>query len=715
MSGKQSTSAGKRSEQDRRLQELVIEENQRLDRFIRNLHLKFALSHYRPEELYDHICRSAAEYFGSDCAMLHLKEHYLSDEHVPAASERLVLVGATGAWARVLHPLHFRRKPRIYYDLPANGEPGDFTSYLCNLKMPEVFPHREAFEQARAQYSSGRPRPEDRADERPEERDPDLAPHQVAWPQQNLHHTCRNIAGAPLRRQSLLATTSKWAAGVLKVENRAPRRHGGYKAGAYDELYLRDLWSLLALRPYVRDLATSPDPYEPLGNNYSWNRYFAEIPATNRHFQNLLDWLSERKKQHCPEFEVKESIKRFARRLGELLDFVAEAEALFQNLDYVRQLAQNLSDHQPGFYEPSLFNVGNLLSACWSTECDGEFSEKVCRLLLDELHNPKRWVDQAVEALFANQGGSLPEPRRWLAKKELGLNVESAVDKLFDLFQSLAVGLNGIELPGDLAPGVDTEARYMIRLATDTVRLIGKDKEVSGITRLANFSAHAAMFVHTFNETKEQVRLMYVGQHVMQVLDQQLLQRARHLGVPASPDDLALLHLDSFGLTCLAQLKVVADEVLEALAYELERRLAREQPCEPKIALSPLNLEGFLLALCEAAREAAQVQSPLPIPINLLQARIVLPPGDYQAITKGLAEDMFTSALYKSASSPSVDHPWAILVYPRSKDLELTVLRPTDPLAYQNPSWLLELLYQMRVMHNCLCVVTAGQCGDERR
>ncbi len=124
---------------------------------------------------------------------------------------------------------------------------------------------------------------------------------------------------------------------------------------------------------------------------------------------------------------------------------------------------------------------------------------------------------------------------------------------------------------------------------------------------LAESSSEAAMYSHTFSPTnhKDRVRLMYVANHVMQVLDQQLLRDARRMGISAGSDDIVFLKLSPFHLSCLCHIKAAADEVMEWLAYEVYAHAASRGE-EVETTCLPFKLTDFLQYHRDIARQDAQ-------------------------------------------------------------------------------------------------------------
>src|SRR5688572_30715765 len=101
------------------LREFVFDENERLNRLIRNLYIKFRLDRYPAAELYDHICREVAQYFHADACSLLLVRHKREKDPTGTTDLRtcLELVGAFGPWEEALHPKKTRRKQVVQYDL----------------------------------------------------------------------------------------------------------------------------------------------------------------------------------------------------------------------------------------------------------------------------------------------------------------------------------------------------------------------------------------------------------------------------------------------------------------------------------------------------------------------------------------------------------------------------------------------------------------------
>ncbi|MFQ6044595.1 MAG: hypothetical protein ACE5PV_27395 [Candidatus Poribacteria bacterium] len=175
----------------------ILAENQRLDRLIHNLYLKFQLDYYSERDLYNHICQEVAQYFRADCASLYLiryEEAYQPDEK-GNKSVKLIkwldLVGAFGPWRRALRPQYRRERSRSRYEIPFDEE-----------NIPEKgmgLTRKGFFTTGSMRFNSGydfRSWREGEIQLRKE------VVRNVVWYQDGLYNSCRCILTTPIVRES---------------------------------------------------------------------------------------------------------------------------------------------------------------------------------------------------------------------------------------------------------------------------------------------------------------------------------------------------------------------------------------------------------------------------------------------------------------------------------------------------------------------------------
>jgi len=602
----------------RQLQTLVREENRRLDRFIARLHLKFLLGHYEAEDLYDDVARSLAEYFEADCGTIHLVEYEEVREPGKPTELRTVLRlrGAAGPWERALRPRYFRRKPSDAVTLPeGTGEtrPPNLTALIAGERLPMVFPSRLAFQKAR------RERCQTLHSEKQDEKDADIRAHQVVWHHRNLHSVSRALAGAPLRRPYALGPGAhhpgrvrSYERGVLKVENPRPADRAEFRESHPLEcVWLADLWPLVALRPYVDDIVSSRSPYEPLGNNYSWRRRYAEMPRANVQFSVLLEWLAEQEKASVDQDHVWSELKALQGQLHELTNFVVEVETLLVHLQAAEEAVKGChppakgdgARPEPHAHRPSLFNLWNVMQHCQRQVVGHAHRDLECEpscvlreAALDAGCDPRTVTTRVMRHFRPGDGGSLGVrdllgEKQYVSRKRLCAASAEALHALRRLARTCREACprcasTDVQLRQDLAEAA--------RLGKEVDTAIGAS--AGDLADLSTIVARAAMDAHTFSLVNEndRVRLMYAAHHVVQVLDQQLLRDAQRIGIPAGTDDITFLRLSPFHLQCLRHIKATADEVMQSLAYVVFQHGALQHDLELDISTLALDLADFL-------------------------------------------------------------------------------------------------------------------------
>ena len=360
-----------------RLRTLVFEENERFNRLIRNLYLKFRLDRYPPDELYNHICREVAQYFHADVCSLMLLRHEEVDKDGSGRKQLhpfLELKGAFGPWEEALRPKKARRKQTVRYDLYVSTAMASVTARAYHKHLPSLASSRQDLELIRmigkpVHGKAGRWR-SNAAVEAP-------ARHLV-WHYNNLYYTCRNVIQIPIRRPD--STLPPIA--LLKIENRTPRGIRGFSATAGPELlFFDELWALAALQPYLKDLTQSEDVFRPVHNNEAWRLRYQDNPPALEYFESLRVWLGKRqqelttrpleadgkagpKEREKEERAIQKEFKVLEQQLSWLLRFLSEAETLLQSLAYAHAVLNDMGrkrwirdDTPPA---SSIFNAHNL-------------------------------------------------------------------------------------------------------------------------------------------------------------------------------------------------------------------------------------------------------------------------------------------------------------------------------------------------------------------
>jgi hypothetical protein len=355
-----------------RLRTLVFEENERLNRLIRNLYLKFRLDRYPESELFDHICRELAQYFHADVCSLLLRR-WQTAEKDGGLKPHLELVGAFGPWQEALHPTNTRKKQVTSYDLE-DFEP--ITPRAYHREVPTLTPSRQQFELMRRIGSEST-----RSQGQQAVSGKELARHLV-WHYTNLYSTCRNMIIAPIMRQP---ESGLPALGLLKIENRTPRGIQGFSRSAgSQQLFFKDLWALAALQPYLIDLHDNgQDVFAPVHDNEAWRLRYQDSPLGLEYFDSLRDWLKKKqadlegksKEENEREKEgIRKSYEQLRDDLSGLLRFLTEAETLLQNIAYAHTVlfseerTRHLHLNSPP--APSFYNAHNLARALRKAESE---------------------------------------------------------------------------------------------------------------------------------------------------------------------------------------------------------------------------------------------------------------------------------------------------------------------------------------------------------
>lgn len=360
-----------------RLRDLVFEENERLNRLIRNLYLKFRLERYPEAELFDHICRELAQYFHTDACSLFLIRHERTQSGL---KPYLKLVGAFGPWQAELYPQKVRQKQIAQYDIENLSS---LSTRAYHRGIPTLLPSRQDFEMIREvgkryykkfekmQVTTNR---EDKQkQEETKQRYGEAARHLV-WRYTNLYYTCRNMLWIPIMRKPESGLT---AIGLLKIENRTPRGIRGFSLPAGPrQLFFKELWGLAALKPYLIDLCDSEDVFVPVHDNEAWRLRYQDNPLGLEYFDSLRIWLKKKEveiesKTKSEQVQIRKNIREgyinLNDKLNWLLRFLSEAEILLQNIAYAHAVLVSKDQmryiHQGCPPAPSFFNAHNLALA----------------------------------------------------------------------------------------------------------------------------------------------------------------------------------------------------------------------------------------------------------------------------------------------------------------------------------------------------------------
>lgn len=395
-----------------KIEALVLDENERLNRLIQNLYMKFRLDRYPEAELYNHICREVAQYVHASCCSLLLlrhgrdsgpekagqdqehqddrasKEAEEADQKRYEVKETLQLVGAFGPWQAALEPRHHHEKTTLEYRL--DKEKRTLTTEAYFRRLPTLLRSRQHFILIRqavelAQQASKK---KDAKDESPTDQE-----RHLIWRYINLYWTCRNLLWVPIRRQPEAGTRE---IGLLKLENRTPRGIEAFAQSAGTrELKFERLWSLAALLPYITDLSKSDAVFRPVHDNEVWRLRYQDNELGLAHFETVRRWLAEeeskfkkltgkdKEAERAKKTEkIKKKYKVLRRKLGELVLFLSEAETLVQNMLYATKVlsqcesrsAEQISRETPP--APAFFNAHNLALACTKAKPDDANSKE---------------------------------------------------------------------------------------------------------------------------------------------------------------------------------------------------------------------------------------------------------------------------------------------------------------------------------------------------
>lgn len=620
---------------------LVLEENERLSRFIRNLYLKFRLERYPETELFEHICRELAQYLHTDVSTLFLVRY----KRRPAKLRRfLELVGAFGPWQEALRPNKVRVKKVTRYNL---NDPGGVTPRAYRREIPTVCSSREELELLReigrtfrSAAGGGSPKEE--------------PTQHLIWRYTNLYYTCRNVIMCSIRRQPDYGLPP---IGLLKIENRTPRGLRGFGLTATtNELFFAKLWDLAALQPYLTDLARSEDVFSPVHNNEGWRLRYQESPVGVAYFESLRAWLKRQKDQGADKKLIKKKYVELRDNLTRLLRFLPEAETLLQNIAYAqavlgreRHMILCGSESPPA---PSFFNSHNLSLAI--AKAGGGSIEGTWRIL--ESHaiacGLRRTIEKAgiflPEAYEKEHNGKAPVIVREVLGHVLG-NEQVGGD--ITLFVE-----DGLRVPWDFRAAGQPLLDFILTCAREVRDAVRASREHG--TQGCDDEAHARLQIEERNAGKladqilrmgdvipqcfEQVcgeaqdwlqkeaerlkqellqessasprptvddltsdasvttlllarwsalaamgahtfdetdayRIMFIASHVAQVLDGNLMQQARQRSLPLTYDDFALLGLNRDSLEWLQDLIVRATRIATLVAYRIQKEIRKEQ------------------------------------------------------------------------------------------------------------------------------------------
>ena len=136
------------------------------------------------------------------------------------------------------------------------------------------------------------------------------------------------------------------------------------------------------------------------------------------------------------------------------------------------------------------------------------------------------------------------------------------------------------------------------------------DEEKRLMTLLSELSAIASMHCHTFNET-DVFRMMFVANHVSQVLHNHILQQARRMKIEASSEELSSLRLTLFGLETLKEIEKVWQDVAEELEYKVRRYLTEKGNPPYGISRQPFSLKEFLRYISPSQGAEGEQEFPL--------------------------------------------------------------------------------------------------------
>lgn len=371
-----------------RFNQFIWDENERLNRLIRNLYLQFQLKHFTEAELYDRICEEVATYFQADSCELFLVRYQEKDkleqqEHPGRKRTRttsslkkfLELAGASGPWRRALRQKYIRQKRRPTCEIPFI----EFSAEMFKSSTRRGYASTEP-ESYLSTYSLRRQDPADKSQSESykDQELEDHVPRQHVWRNDGLYNTFRSLVAAPLIRESKGESALHQHVGVIKVENRAPDGVSGFAEvrpgmAASHHLFFGPEWSVAALRPYVRDLLQErskdkdADPYEPLINDDGWQQYFEDHPAGAEYFEALQDEFRLRRKSKHSKVKPEEVTKRYERLerwLRDLVECLVRLETWLQHLRHACHVLCGLGE-APTLDRPirSLFNVYNFRAA----------------------------------------------------------------------------------------------------------------------------------------------------------------------------------------------------------------------------------------------------------------------------------------------------------------------------------------------------------------
>ena len=484
------------------------------------------------------------------------------------------------------------------------------------------------------------------------------------WEHRSLYSVSRNVAGAPLRRYqaadidpetNTLVNAERYETGAMKVENRRPPDVEAFAPGAdIDRAHLRKLWAIVALRPYVDDLSSSPDPWVPLGNNYSWRRRYAEIPHARELFQSLMDWLGGQRPAEgatddvhsAATTRVKEALGRFKSEIGLLTNFVVEVETVLAQITGARRLAaRSADDSQPGVahqHLPSFLNLRDFFTHCRVRDKDTRAADACwqdCPLrqtVRGDGFDPRHLVAPVMEEITKLRG-SLSSMDHWLSDEAPPVTADALQPAAKLVLEGLLTMAKDVQIAAGSCrssdPALQSDRDQIAAIYAAMQDRYADEDRCTTLELLGDVSAIAAMYSHTFSPVndKDRVRLMYVAHHVQQVLDQHLLRDAQQMGVPAGLGDIISLRLSNFHLACLRRLKTAADESLEHMAYEICAEAGRRSHADPQgrqvalvhqdpdalLARSPFVLREFLRCHRDLANGERVVDRPPLLSVRL--------------------------------------------------------------------------------------------------
>ncbi|MFQ6039709.1 MAG: hypothetical protein ACE5PV_02535 [Candidatus Poribacteria bacterium] len=674
------------------LNELIYGETERLTSFIYKLYEKFRLAHFREEELYDHICREAAQYFHADGASLFLVQYDI--DKYGKLRKRIELVGAFGPWARALRPKHVRVKQPTQHELD-EYESGEkiATSTSVNAYLspfPILHSTRLSFEMEREwkkqkaknasqvvknpaseAVSLEIPAPANFA---PASESQETIPRNETWLCNNLYNVCRNMLSVSIARREAISEGSKHCKiGLLKVENRSPHAIEGFRSTASVEgLFFKHLWELAAIRPYLQDLkepmnklaerikglmeklaserrveeiVDTLEPLSPLRNHASWQQYYDDNSTGREHFQRFKEWIDEQnvdikealKKREQIDEKVEDIFDKYtnlSKLIDRLLCFITEAETLLQNMADAKERLDELTSPTAQAEPPLIAPHGKSILAPSFFNVHNLVAALTEKSKTPEI--PSNSTAHCLQEQLRQFRVSFP-------------NAEKAVAEVDDLAAHVTQGLlNGG--PSDLKLGdyFNGKATWDFNFAEAVNCLLEKLQIIAKALRESTPQGNTAWIVAEERETKNIAEAILLEGEINPQIEKVKKEKAQELEIKendikdeqarllllAEWTATAAMHAHTFDQMDCHRLSFISGHVCQVLDIHLLQQAKQRKIPIDYMALGELGLESFALdKLSVIQMLAGQIQAGLSYLVKRTLLKLnVTPPVNCEAL-----------------------------------------------------------------------------------